>query len=37
LSDDPLAAFYLVALAVGTRPSEALALSWDDINLERGK
>jgi integrase len=31
-----LGAFFTVALAVGLRPSEALALTWDDLDLEAG-
>jgi integrase len=29
-----LAAFFTVALAVGLRPSEALGLTWDDVDLD---
>jgi integrase len=29
-----LGAFFTVAMAVGLRPSEALALTWDDLDLE---
>ncbi|MDQ6784092.1 MAG: site-specific integrase, partial [Actinomycetota bacterium] len=36
VTDDRLEAFYLVALAVGLRPSEALGLSWDDVDLDGG-
>lgn len=31
-----LAAFFTVAMAVGLRPSEALALTWDDLDLDAG-
>jgi len=33
---DRLGPFYTVAMAVGLRPSEALALTWDDIDLTGG-
>ena len=31
-----LAAFFTAAMALGLRPSEALALSWDDVDLDAG-
>lgn len=31
-----LAAFFTVAMAIGLRPSEALGLSWDDVDLMEG-
>jgi integrase len=31
-----LGAFYTVAIALGLRPSEALALSWSDIDMKAG-
>lgn len=36
VAGERLEAFYLVALAVGLRPSEALGLSWDDVDLDHG-
>ncbi|MFI5042163.1 MAG: tyrosine-type recombinase/integrase [Acidimicrobiales bacterium] len=33
---DRLGPFYTVAMAVGLRPSEALALMWDDVDLTGG-
>jgi integrase len=32
---DRLGAFYIVAMAVGLRPGEALGLSWQDVELDR--
>ncbi|HZT66039.1 MAG TPA: site-specific integrase [Acidimicrobiales bacterium] len=33
---DRLGAFYAVAVAVGLRPSEALGLRWEDLDLDAG-
>lgn len=33
-SDHRLGAFYVVAMAVGLRPQEALALTWSDVDLD---
>ncbi|MFI5041720.1 MAG: tyrosine recombinase XerC [Acidimicrobiales bacterium] len=33
---DSLGAFYTVAMAVGLRPSEGLALTWGDVDLDAG-
>jgi integrase len=35
--DDPLAAFYVLALATGLRRGELLGLQWDDVDLEHGE
>ena len=36
VSEDRLAALYTVALAVGVRQGEALALGWEDVDLDAG-
>lgn len=36
MHDDRLAALYTVALAVGLRQGEALALRWEDVDLDMG-
>lgn len=33
-AEDQLAAFWTVAVAIGLRPSEALALRWSDVDLD---
>jgi integrase len=33
-ANDRLGAFYTVAIAIGLRPSEALALGWADVDLK---
>lgn len=35
-TNDRLGAFYTVAIAIGLRPSEALALGWADVDLKAG-
>jgi integrase len=35
-ANDRLGAFYTVAIAIGLRPSEALALGWADVDLKAG-
>ena len=35
-ANDQLGAFYTVAIAIGLRPSEALALGWADVDLKAG-
>lgn len=35
-AQDRLGAFYTVAVAVGLRPSEALGLRWEDVDLDGG-
>jgi integrase len=35
-SDDPLRSLYAVALATGLRRGELLALTWHDVDLDRG-
>ncbi|HZT64652.1 MAG TPA: site-specific integrase [Acidimicrobiales bacterium] len=35
-ADHRLSAFFTVAMALGLRPSEALGLTWDDVDLDGG-
>jgi integrase len=35
-ADHRLGAFYVTAMAIGLRPSEALALTWSDVDLTEG-